>query len=221
MDDEGRSTQESVNIESAVSLRKSRVLACGGPDIPTLTVGCVARKPVRKASPREVYEKRKTEIREGRFFPRLTHRPDVVLSGAIDDYLKRKENVLRHFRHYRRLGRYWKDAYGSRTLTSIQPADIEKYAAKRLEKAAPATVNRELAFLKRIYFDAMQNGKTSSNPVRSVKMFTENNARVRFLTDDDEGKLRAVMSPDDWRLVVLALNTGLRQAEQSICAGNT
>ena len=60
----------------------------------------------------------------------------------------------------------------------------------------------------------MQNGKIGSNPVRSVKMFTENNARVRFLSDEDEKKLRAVMTPDDWRLVAIALNTGLRQAEQ-------
>ncbi len=167
-----------------------------------------------KGLARKVYEKRKTEVREGRFFPKAVRHIEQTVSEAIDGYLLRKEGILRHFRHYKRLGRYWKDAYGSRSLGSIEPAEIEGYAAGRRKTVSPATVNRELAFLKRIYNDAIQNGKVSANPVRRVKLFKENNARVRFLTEEEENKLRVEMTAENWWFVVLALNTGLRQAEQ-------
>jgi len=122
--------------------------------------------------------------------------------------------VLRHFRHYLRLGRYWKEAFRGRTLGQITPADIESYVARRVRNAAPATVNRELAFLKRIYNDAIANRRAEANPVRAVRMFKENNARVRFLAEEEVTQLQAAMSEDSWSLVALALHTGLRQAEQ-------
>jgi len=132
----------------------------------------------------------------------------------VDDYIERKSVVLRHFRHYLRLGRYWKEAFRGRTLGQITPADIESYVARRVRNAAPATVNRELAFLKRIYNDAIANRRAEANPVRAVRMFKENNARVRFLAEEEVTQLQAAMSEDSWSLVALALHTGLRQAEQ-------
>jgi len=78
-----------------------------------------------KALAAQVYRKRKTQIREGKFFPEQIRMKETALSAAVDDYLDTKEHQLRHFYHYRRFGRYWKEAFGSRTLRSIQPADIE------------------------------------------------------------------------------------------------
>ena len=46
-----------------------------------------------------------------------------------------------------------------------------------------------------------------------VKFFPEVN-RTRFLTDEELGRLRYVMAPEDWNLVAFAIETGLRQGEQ-------
>ena len=167
-----------------------------------------------KSLAKDAYRKRKTQIREGKFFPEQIRRKETTLAAAIDDYLERKESQLRHFYHYRRHGRYWKEALGSRTLRSIQPAEIEAYVAERAKKAAPATVNRELAFLKTVYSDALSNGKAETNPVKRVKLFKENNARVRWLTQKEEENLFEQLPGRYDLLVRFAFNTGLRQSEQ-------
>jgi integrase len=80
---------------------------------------------------------------------------------------------------------------------------------------APATLNRELAFLRRIFNVAIEDKKLETpNPV-SAKLFAkENNARVRFLTDDEESKLREAIGADEWPKVAVAIHTGLRRGEQ-------
>ncbi len=137
-----------------------------------------------------------------------------VLAEVINDYLERKQNVLRHFRHYIRLGRYWKDAFGNRRIRSITPANVETYRATRLTEASVATTNRELAFLKCVFNDAIENHLADENPVRRVKLLEENNARVRWLSDEEESRLFDALDPLGASATLLALHTGLRQEEQ-------
>ena len=88
-------------------------------------------------------------------------------------------------------GRYWKDALPGRTLAHIVPGDIARYMAQRSQEVAPATINRALSFLRRVFNVAIADGKADRNPVRAVKFFKENNERVRFLTEDEERLLAA------------------------------
>ena len=55
--------------------------------------------------------------------------------------------------------------------------------AQRSQEVAPATINRALSFLRRVFNVAIADGKADRNPVRAVKFFKENNERVRFLTE--------------------------------------
>ncbi len=163
----------------------------------------------------DTYRKRKTEIREARFFPERIRRRDVLVENAISDYLDREKGQLRSFPNYERAGRYFSDAFKGKTLSQIVAGDVERYRAKRQrEGMAPASINRELAFLKRVFNVAIRDGLTESNPVRGVRFERENNQRVRFLTDDEEARLDQVLDADHRPLVVVALHTGLRQAEQ-------
>jgi hypothetical protein len=132
-----------------------------------------------KGLARKVYEKRKTEVREQRFFPESVGKHEVQLSAVIEDYLKRVRGKLRSYRDCQPNGATWKNAFRGRTLRQIVPGDIERYVSRRQEEVAPASVNRELAFLKRVFNVAMSDGLTDSNPVRRVRMFKENNQRVR------------------------------------------
>jgi hypothetical protein len=126
----------------------------------------------------KVYQKRKNEIQERRFFPERIRRKEVLLATMIDDYLDRYRDRLRWFDHYERFGESWKNALGAKTLREIVPGDIERYIVKRRgarrakprrkdTPLMPATINRELAFLKRVFNVAILDGKADTNPVRA------------------------------------------------------
>jgi integrase len=163
----------------------------------------------------KVYQKRKNEIQERRFFPERIRRREIPLAAMIDDYLKREEGRLRWLDHYVRYGKLWKAAFARKTLREILPGDVERYAAKRrAEGLAPASVNRELAFLRRVFNVAIEDGKAETNPVRPKMFARENNQRVRYLTDAEEQRLQQTLDESAWQLVAIALKTGLRRSEQ-------
>ena len=56
--------------------------------------------------------------------------------------------------------------------------------------------------------------RTAANGVREVKLFKENNQRVRFLSPEEEERLHAAIGAREWPTVAVAIHTGLRQAEQ-------
>jgi len=167
-----------------------------------------------KGLARKVYAKRKTEVQERRFFPESIGRRDVLLADMIDDVLKRAKGRIRAFSDYERYGLYWKQAFPGRTLAQITPGDVERYQAQRIKKAAPATVNREVKFLKRVFNIAVADSLVPINPTNRVKLYRENNERVRFLSAEEETRLREAMRAEDWSVVAFAIHTGLRQGEQ-------
>lgn len=95
-------------------------------------------------------------------------------------YIERNRGRLRWFDHYERFARIWKAALPNKCLREILPGDIERYIARRRADApsnrkksennkpkplAPATINRELAFLRRVFNPAIEDDKTDTNPV--------------------------------------------------------
>ena len=78
----------------------------------------------------------------------------------------------------------------------------------------PATVNRELAGLKRLFNVAEQWGLfRGRNPVKGVRFLDENNLKFRTLSEEEEAGLISCCSPYLQDLVVFAINTGLRLGE--------
>src|SRR4029077_8433162 len=99
-------------------------------------------------------------------------------------------------------------------LRSIIPLDVQTWASRRRSEVEPATVNRELSFLRRVFNVALDNGLVARNPVKSVKFFPEPSGRVRYLSEDEEAKLRVEVSEASWRIIALAAITGWRQGER-------
>ena len=156
------------------------------------------------------YQQRKTEAREGR----LPTQHAVPFDDFVKEYLEGERLRLRGFAEYERHGRVWIDRFGHRPLRRILPLDIQTWATRRRGEVEPATVNRELSFLRRVFSVALANGLVERNPVNAVKFFREPSGRVRFLTEDEEPRLHEQLDPSQWPIVEFAFNTGLRQSEE-------
>lgn len=177
------------------------------------------RKIGPKALAKDVHSKIRTELVEGTYLPeKLAKRKRSLLRDAIKEYLKESRATKRSWKDDARFGAEWTRALGEVSLQDVRPADVERWRREKSDPtkpgSMPATVNRYVAFLKRVFNVAIRDGRCEKNPVSRIKMLTENNTRVRFMTAEEEAKLRAAFDPKGWHYVELALHTGLRASEQ-------
>lgn len=163
------------------------------------------------------YHKMKEEARQKRLGLVNSDRVQESLSLTVGDLLNRYEPEFERKRSARdmaRYARYWRTELGQFSIHEVRAGDIERYRSKRLDEGrSPATVNRAVSFLKRLYNLAIRDDLIQKNPVAKLKMLQENNKRVRFLHDHEEDQLVGVMAPEDFEIVEVAFETGLRQAE--------
>lgn len=164
----------------------------------------------------EVYRKRKSEIKEEEFFPEkvAAKRRRLLLADAIRSYLEESRATKRTWKDDERYGAVWVAELGNQPMDAVNASDIEAWRRKKGQDCKPATVNRHVAFLKRVFNVAIRDGRCKENPVGRVKMLRENNARLRFMSELEESLLREVFQEDKWHFVELALHTGLRASEQ-------
>jgi integrase len=159
------------------------------------------------------YRKRKTEVQERRFFPEKFRRRNVLLKTAIADTLKRNKDKAT-IKDMRRYGQVWTERLGDRTLESITWGDAERFAVERRTAVSAQTVAHELTFLRTVFTMAVQDGLIDRNPL-SGKVKAPKSERLRYLTDAEETALLAALTaPLSQDLVLFAIHTGLRQAEQ-------
>lgn len=161
-----------------------------------------------------ILSKVKVQIVEGQYFERAAEQ-----SHTFTELMNRyeQEHVLRKLRHRGPKG-YMKNLrgfFGDRTLADITPKLIVAYKNKRYDDGmAPATINRELANLKKAFNLAMREWEwCHQNPVTRVSMEKENNKRDRWLGLEEESRLAAVSAPWLRDLVTFALHTGMRMGE--------
>ena len=103
--------------------------------------------------------------------------------------------------------------FSHRRLVDIHPFHVEKYKTARKAEVSPATVNREVACLKRILNLAVKWGQLQQNPIREVRFFKEPGSPVHFLSEDEAARLIEACSNTLRPIVVTALNTGMRRGE--------
>jgi site-specific recombinase XerD len=168
-----------------------------------------------KSAAIDLYRKRKTEALMGKKLPEKLRRPTITFAEIAKDALAfSKANKLSYRHDSGRMETLlcWFREYPAESITA---QDIERRFEK--EKWSPATVNRYRALLSLTYRLAIRNGKVTVNPARLVRHRLEDNARIRFLSAEEETSLRAAIEtacPDRLPELELALNTGLRLSEQ-------
>jgi integrase len=105
-------------------------------------------------------------------------------------------------------------AFGDLRLSQISLLGVERYRVGRLGEVSLSTVHRELACLKGIISKALDWEKLASFPLRKIRIdLKAEPKRERVLTYDEEGRLLNEASPYLRDMIVLALNTGMRQGE--------
>lgn len=82
-----------------------------------------------------------------------------------------------------------------RELRAVSAFDIERFkAARRKAGIAPATINRDLDRIRKVYSCAVEWDFIADHPMRKVKRLKVDNARVRYLTDAEQSRLRNALS---------------------------
>lgn len=168
-----------------------------------------------KSLAQDAYKKRKTEIREGKFFPEMvTPKREMLFREMAKLFIKEHSKVNK---------RSWKtdeqrmtvlvEQFGDKTLSQINRQDVERFRSVLAKELSPATVNRYMALLKTLYNKAIEWDKVKVNPVTRIKQFSETN-RIRYLTEEEEQKLSDAFPQNYWPWVEIALNTGMRRGEQ-------
>jgi integrase len=113
--------------------------------------------------------------------------------------------------------------FGKQRMDEIAPFQIERFKHERRAgltwrgtQRTPASVNRELEVLSRIFTIAIDNGINIQNPCRKVRLLRMDNQRNRYLSEDEETRLMAILVGRQAHLrpvVILALHTGMRRGE--------
>ncbi len=121
-------------------------------------------------------------------------------------------------------------AFRQKSLSEVTAQAIEKFKSDRLHtfttrvddaghktKRSPASVNREIELLSRLFTLAVLWGLADSNPCSRVNKFKLQNQRYRYLQPDEEPLLMAQCVGKRKHLATLipfAIGTGARKSEQ-------
>ncbi len=175
----------------------------------------------------------KSKARDSKFYDRpfeADKKNKILFETEAKDFLakhsKFKKSGIRDEGMLRRhLIPYFKD----KTLQEITPKMVEAYRNKRTEQGkAVATINREVALLKCLFFRAIRDDRAIKNPVIKGMIKKEENTIVRYLSTDDWKRLEMACqyknervdgvnyksAPDYlYGIVLTAISTGMRKSE--------
>ena len=149
-----------------------------------------------------------------------------VTNELVDWYLKLPAVKARVY--YKDVVRYcekWRKYFDNVLVDDIKPSMVEEYRQKRLQqtsyrgkyaskqKLAPASVNKEVSTLKRIFNLAIREDLAAKNPCWKVERLPENNERKRILSQNELDKLVDELPQHAKDIVLTGYYTGMRSGE--------
>lgn len=179
----------------------------------------------RKTDAKEWAKQTEANMRQGRHFKTAEAKKHTV-GDLIDRYLREMEKKNpKRFLDVSPLLKWWKNEIGVYLLSDISRALIIENrdkllntTGKTLKKRSNSTVNRYMTALGNVFTIALNEWEwVQENPLRKISKLPEPRGRIRFLDDEERGRLleacQAPTNPYLNILVVLALSTGARHGE--------
>ncbi|MDI1245919.1 MAG: site-specific integrase [Rhodoferax sp.] len=169
-----------------------------------------------------------SELRNGRFMPRAEAQKHTF-KELLEDY-RDKVLIPTKPKELRTQGAqidWWIEKLGSYSLADLTPAAIGKcrdelmqipYGKNKDKKRSPATVVRYMALLSQAFNVAVREWQwLPESPMSRVSKPKVNNARQRYLTDDEHTRLLAAAKVSANRylhtILITAISTGMRYGE--------
>lgn len=173
------------------------------------------RKVGRKSAAREAYRRQKDLVREVKLGLRppedLKRTKPVTLKEFVISCTPELEEYS-SWKSMKRMAKMWVKGIGHLPLEQISPKHAIGRRAALLKKGkSNATCNRETSFLKAILNRAVQQELLDRNPLEHLKLLPERNKRTRIAQGNEEQRLREVMTQDDFDVVEVAIQTGIRR----------
>ena len=129
-----------------------------------------------------------------------------------------------------------REFFGEYSLSQVSPFLVEKYKIERQKVCEctrpikesssrcgrcnqrfnllkPATIDHELTLLKHLFRLRVELRLSASNPIEKIKLFKVENARDRYLSQEEAGRLLLECNPDFRVVVLTAMLTGCRSSE--------
>ena len=169
----------------------------------------------RRSDAIALYQKRKADSRRKLKLPELMHSDVVTFAHLSAMAVEHAKTHLKTTRDYVTRDAILREPFGARRADSITPQEIDQYLTKHCK--THATANRYRSYFSLCYRIGMENGKVTSNPARLVRLRTENNARLRYLTREEYDTLLGILRRDNPVQVpayVVSVYTGMRWGEQ-------
>jgi integrase len=160
-----------------------------------------------------ILAKRKIQVIEGKFLD-IEKKEKIFFKDMAEMFLENyakvnKKSWNRDELSIKNLNGFFADKY----IYEINNFHIDEYKKKRLESGdTVATINRELSCFKTILRKAVEWGKLSP-PLPNIRLFRENNQRVRYLEEQEAETLIDAASEPLKSIMFIALHTGMRRGE--------
>src|SRR5262245_40284239 len=151
--------------------------------------------------------------------PKYEEAMKSFLSWAKDEHRDHPSTARRYQTSSKAVLKY--APFKSKALDQITPKMIEQFKTHRSRQKGkstkrrikPATVNRELACLKAMYFYVLKDRHDFKNPVSEVEYLAENNLQDRVLTFAEQRKYLAAANETLKDVATLIVETGMRPEE--------
>ncbi|MBF0141215.1 MAG: site-specific integrase [Magnetococcales bacterium] len=141
---------------------------------------------------------------------RLDERPEILWEVAAVRYLEESSGKAGYVNEKGYI-RFWDKHLRGMRLSDIDRLTVQRLAEKKAKKVSPATVNRHLACLRSLLNKAEKKWDWLDK-APSISMLKEPRRRIRYLTQEQAGRLLDELPPHLEAIVRFALATGLRES---------
>lgn len=126
-----------------------------------------------------------------------------LVNNAPSQYAKNKERIRNHLVPF----------FGKKNIADITPRMVDEYKKSRFSLIKPATINRTLAILRKMFNDAIRWGFLAFSPMRFVNQLQEPQKGFDFYKEEEVRLFLPSCSPDFHPIAWCAVYTGMRVGE--------